>query len=80
MISDNNSILIFWIVGWVILSIGYYIYKLYIDKTTIPNKRLFIWKSFKYGIFSWIGIIFIFSYMITFYLYNINDWIENKLK
>ena len=71
--------LYFWILGWLIWAIGYYIYKLYISKTVILNKRLIIWRGFKSGIISWIGIIVMFSCVIVFCICKIDDWVEDKL-
>lgn len=77
--GENIFILLFWLIGWFIFSIGYYIYKLYINKTYLP-KCLLVWRSFKYGILSWFGIVFIVSYTLTGYLFKIDELIENKLK
>ena len=72
--------LYFWILGWLIWAIGYYIYESYISETFIPNKRLIIWRGFKSGVISWIGIMFVFGYVTAFCLNKIDDWVEDKLR
>ena len=70
------EIFIFWIIGWVILSLGHYLYNV-TDKTI--TKKLHIWHAFWAGITSWIGIIFWIALFIVFIICEANDWIEEKL-
>ena len=70
------EIFIFWLIGWVILSLGNYLYNI-TDKTI--SKKLHAWHAFWYGIFSWIGIGFWVAIFIVYLICEINDWIENKL-
>lgn len=77
--SENIMCLIFWFVGWFILSIGYYVYKVYIDKDTKVNKKVHAWRAFWSGIFSWIGIFCVIACFIVASIAMFDDWIENKL-
>lgn len=70
------EIFIFWLIGWFILSLGYYLYNV-INKTI--TKKLHAWHAFWYGIFSWAGIVFCVAFFIAYMICKINDWIENKL-
>lgn len=71
---------IFWVIGWLIWMIGYYIYNVYIDKDIHISKRLAIWRGFTSGIFSWLGIFFVIIFFIVGFLLLLNDLIEDKLK
>ena len=73
------ELFIFWLIGWLIWAIGYYIYKVYIDSDIWTRKRLIIWRGFVSGITSWFGIIFVIAVLITYGIVKLNDWIENKL-
>ena len=77
----NNSLIwfLFYLSGWVILSICFYIYKVYIDKDIWTTKKLHCWRSFWHGIFSWFGIIIVGSFLIVGLICAINDWVEDKL-
>ena len=77
----NNDLiaLLFWLFGWLLLSIGYFIYKIYIDKDHKVTKKVHAWRAFWIGFWSWIGIIFIFSFAIVGIVTMINEWIEDKL-
>ena len=66
-------------IGWILLSVGYYIYKVYIDKDPCKTKKLNAYHGFLLGIFSWLGIIFLVCFWITGLLFMLNDKIENKL-
>jgi len=77
--SGNLIILLFWILGWIILSVGHFIYKVYIDKDLEVNKKVHAWHAFWAGITSWIGIIFWIAIFIVFIICAVNDWIEKKL-
>ena len=78
--SDGVFSLLMYLLGWFIFSTGYYIYKVYIDKDIHTNKKLHIWRGFWLGIFSWIGIIFVLSFMFTGLIFTINEWVEDKLR
>ena len=71
--------LIFWLIGWLIMSIGYYVYKVYIDKDTKVNKKVHAWRAFWSGMLSWIGIFFTISFFIVGCITMLDDWVENKL-
>ena len=71
--------LIFWLCGWIILSIGYYIYEVYEDYRHLTSKKLYAWRAFWTGILSWIGIIFIIIFVIVASIFAINEWVEKKL-
>jgi hypothetical protein len=68
---------LFWyLIGWLIFSIGYFIYAIKEDK---ENKKLAIYHSLIYGVVSWLGILFIFVMCIVSGMFTLNEWIENKL-
>lgn len=71
------EIFIFWIIGWVILSLGHYLYNIKNDKTI--TKKLHAWHAFWSGITSWFGIAFWISLYIVYIICKANEWIENKL-
>lgn len=70
--------LIFWLIGWVLLSIGYYVFNVYTDKNRL-TKKLIAWRSFWTGIFSWAGIIILFAIGCVACIITFNDWVEDKL-
>ena len=70
---------IYWIIGWIIMSIGTYIYNVYIDNDNYLNKKANIWRAFWRGIFSWFGIIICISFWITGFIALSYDYIEDKL-
>ena len=77
--SENMMCWIVWFVGWLIMSIGNYVYKVYIDKDTKVNKKVHAWRAFWLGMFSWIGIFFVITFFITGCIALLGDWVENKL-
>ena len=77
--NDFLLFLISWVIGWVIYSIGYYIYDVYIDNNNTSNKLL-IYNAFKNGIFSWFGIMVIIIFAFIMLLVIIDEKISNKLK
>lgn len=77
--NDFLLFLISWVIGWVIYSIGYYIYDVYIDKNN-TSKKLLIYNAFKNGIFSWFGIMVIIIFTFIMLLVIIDEKISNKLK
>lgn len=80
--NDFLLFLISWIIGWIIYSIGYYIYDVYIDKIDKSNtsKKLIVYNAFKCGIWSWLGIMIILIFSFIMLLVNIDEKISNKLK
>lgn len=71
--------LIFWLIGWVLYSVGYYLYEVYAEKPTKVNKKLIIYHAFIYGVASWLGILFIFVMCIVGGIFALHEWIEKKL-
>lgn len=71
--------LIIYLVGWLIFSVGTFIYNVY-GHDNEANKKLWAWRSFWYGICSWGGIILWIVIFVVFIVFEINDWVENKLK
>ena len=68
--------ILYWVSGWSIMSIGYYIYKVYIDKDYSCSKKLHAWRAFWTGIWSWVGIFFIFTFLIVCGVELLNEWVE----
>ena len=77
--SEGTFIILFWLIGWVIFSIGYYIYSIGTDKEYKLNKKIYVWRAFWSGGISWIGIFFVVTICIVAIVYFINDWVETKL-
>ena len=77
--NDFLLFLISWVIGWVIYSIGYYIYDVYIDNNN-TSKKLLIYNAFKNGILSWFGIMVIIIFTFIMLLVIIDEKISNKLK
>lgn len=85
-----GEFLIYFLSGWIILSICFYIYLIYIDKSRSIfdrhnlSKKQIAYFSFKCGIFSWFGIFFFFVWVLVSVLVLItcfiDNWIYNKLK
>ena len=65
--------------GWIILSIGYFIYEVYDYKDADVNKKIKAWRSLWIGAFSWAGIIFVIAFLMVIGIYMTNEWIEEKL-
>lgn len=70
--------LVKYLIGWLILSIGYYIYNVYIDEGP-ETKKIYVWRSFWIGTVSWIGIIFAIIFLIVGWVLVFNEWVEEKL-
>ena len=71
--NDFLLFLISWVIGWVIYSIGYYIYDVYIDKNN-TSKKLLIYNAFKNGIIQknlLMKINSLFLYLIIYLMMNI---------
>ena len=79
IMNDFLLFLISWVIGWVIYSIGYYIYDVYIDNNN-TSKKLLIYNAFKNGIFSWFGIMVISIFAFIMLIVIIDEKISNKLK
>ena len=77
--SGDLIALLFWLSGWLLLSIGYYVYKVAIDNDHKVTKKVHAWRAFWTGFWSWIGIIFIFAFLIVGGIALFNDWVEQKL-
>ena len=77
--SNDLIALLFWLFGWLLLSIGFFVYKTYIDKSNTATVKLNVWRSFWNGALSWIGILFFFIVLVVASIILINDWIEDKL-
>ena len=77
--SDNLIGILFWLLGWFILSIGDYIYNVYIDENKSVNKKVHAWRSFWIGFWSWFGILFVIVFFIVSKCAIFNDWVETKL-
>jgi hypothetical protein len=77
--SEYLIALYFWLSGWIIVTIGYYIYKVYIDHDHKVTKKVHAWRAFWTGFWSWIGIFFVFAFLMVGGITLFNDWIEHKL-
>jgi len=76
--SNDLIVILFWLLGWVIMSVGYYIYNVYIDEGS-ETKKLYAWRAFWTGFFSWIGIIFVIIFLCVGGMFAFNEWVEDKL-
>lgn len=70
---------VIYLIGWLLMSIGYYVYKVYVYKDIWINKRLIVYRAFWFGIGSWLGIMWFTCMGIVYALFSLNDYIENKL-
>ena len=77
--SEDLIALLFWLSGWLLLSIGYFVYKVAIDNDHKVTKKVYAWRAFWTGFWSWIGIIFIFVFLLVGGIAIFNDWVEQKL-
>lgn len=78
--SECLIFLYVWLFGWLILSIGYYIFKVYIEKDIYVNKKIHVWRAFKYGALSITGIVVVLVYLLAYLGILIDDKIEKYLK
>ena len=67
-----------YLIGWVILSVCYYVYTVHFEKSW-KSKKLIVWRSFWTGIFSWLGIFVISVFLLIGGILAIDEWIEEKL-
>ena len=77
-----NNFLIY-ILGWILFIIGFYIFNVYIYQSKY-SKKLVLYRGFKYGVLSWVGIfgfviIIIYKYILETII-CVDEYIENKLK
>lgn len=76
---NMSTFTLFWLIGWVIMSIGTYVYNVYIDNDNFLNKKANIWRAFCFGICSWIGIMFCLCFGLSGLIFISYEYIENKL-
>jgi len=77
--SDDTIAILFWILGWFILSVGNYIYRVYIDRDKSVNNKVHAWRAFCIGAWSWVGICCVVVFLIVGGLISLDEWVENKL-
>ena len=73
------EILLTYFLGWFLFSVSYYIYNVYIDRNKFESKKLIMYDAFKFGLWSWIGIILIVAFCIVMIIVNIDEYITEKL-
>ena len=74
-----KELLIFYAIGVLIWTIGYYIYYVYSIKE-YTTKKLILYKGFTSGIIlHWIGIIFMIAFCIVGGIALLDDKIQEKL-
>ena len=73
------EILLIYFLGWFLFSVGYYIYNIYIDRNKFESKKLIMYDAFKFGLWSWIGIILIVIFGIVMIIVDIDEYISKKL-
>ena len=74
-----GEFLTWWLIGWAIMSIAIFVYNVFIYKYNIKSKKLIMYESIKYGIFSWIAIILFGSFLLTYIIVIIDEYLTNKL-
>lgn len=72
--------LLIYLFGWFLFSACYYIYNVYFNNDNSDSKKLIMYNAFKFGLCSWVGIIFMISASITYCIISIDNYITNKLK
>ena len=78
--SVGLSIFLCWFSGLVLFTFGYVFIKRVIDKDIVHDTLAYdIYTGCKFGVFSWFAIICVLSIWISMLMYNIDDWIGNKL-
>ena len=73
------EILLTYFLGWFLFSVGYYIYNVYIDRNKSESKKLITYDAFKFGLWSWIGIILMMTFGIVMIIAGIDEYISEKL-
>lgn len=66
-----------YIIGWIILWFGIYFYNIWFK--SYKTKKLLLYQSFLYGMYSWPGIILLVSLFIVSQIVELHEWIEEKL-
>lgn len=74
-----GEFLTWWLTGWAIMSIAIFVYNVFIYKYNIKSKKLIMYESIKYGVFSWIAIILFGSFLLTYIIVIIDEYLTNKL-
>jgi fucose 4-O-acetylase-like acetyltransferase len=69
-----------WLVGWFLLSLGYYLYEIYIEKSKWLGLWVIAGKSFLIGSFSWFGIVMFIAIEIIYGIGFLDEWLENKIR
>lgn len=73
------NVLLIYLSGWFLLSILYYLFEKYLNRS-MDSKKLIIYKSIKFGLFSWFGIICSIALIFAWLISELDDYIERKLK
>ena len=73
------EILLTYFLGWFLFSVCYYIYNVYIDRNKNESKKLIMYDAFKFGLWSWIGIILMIAFGIVMIIAGIDEYISEKL-
>lgn len=71
--------LLFYLAGFLILAICYFISDRFVEKNRKPN-GLLIYESIKVGLFSWLGIVIGLSCIIVALVAGFDEWLTDKLK
>ena len=71
--------LFIYLIGWLLFSICVYVYNVYGDDCK-ESKKVWVWRSFWAGVVSWVGILLCIAIIIVFFIFAINEWVEEKLK
>lgn len=74
-----GEFLTWWLIGWAIMSIAIFVYNVFIYKYNIKSKKLIMYESIKYGIFSWMAIILFGSFLLTYVIVIIDEYLTKKL-
>ena len=77
----NTGILTFliWLIGFIVVIVGHVFIKRVINKNTRDTISYDIYNGCKYGIFSWLSILTIITYYISYIIAKIDENIKNKL-
>jgi len=78
--SEENWIILSWVLGWLIASVGYFIYNVYLIHDTKVNKKVHAWRAFWVGSLSWIIIGCTITLLIVGGIIAFDEWVEDKLK
>lgn len=73
------NFLLFYLAGWLILAICYFIFDKFVEKNRKPN-GLLVYESIKIGLFSWIGIVIGVALLIVALVAGFDEWLTNKLR